>query len=426
MVSSGRGLKSPALLTKHPIFYFFWTANQLSYRSFGKVYKGLFFNRVMVRKHEIKILKENEQKIEEYLEFKKTSVSDQRTFIRYRFFLKVLLSKINKPTADIQEPDIIGAINKLSKSYKVGSMNDVKILMKSFLYWRYDDLKTRFRNLDKICTQLRKERTYAPDQMLSKEDIEKLVKEEKEPRWKAFFLLLFYGGFRPSEVCNLEWKNIIWDENGAFIKVYVKKNGKSFEKYIPEDVCFYLEKLKNNNSKYVFPTKRTKMKVIRKQGVAVPVGDVPMTRSGVYQHLLPLAKKVLNRHINPYILRHSIATILYNRDDLKDDDVAKQMGHSKNMKETYNNLSMDKIRERMKKIYIEAEDLPEEKKHELEQKIERQEKDLTQMKKHIQEALRQLAYLVMHPETADKNLTKGKMKEQIEQEMDKLYKGIVA
>lgn len=334
----------------------------------------------MVEKQKIKVLKENEQKIEDYLEFKKTSVSDPRTFIRYRFFLKVLLSKINKPTEDIQEQDIIGAINKLSKDYKVGSMNDVKILMKSFLYWRYDDIKTRFRNLDKICTQLRKERTYSPDQMLSKEDIEKLVKEEKEPRWKAFFLLFFYGGFRPSEVCNLEWKNIIWDEHGAFIKVYVKKNGKSFEKYIPEDVCFYLEKLKNNNSKYVFPTKRTKMKVIRKQGVAVPVGDVPMTRSGVYQHLLPLAKKVLNKHINPYILRHSIATILYNRDDLKDDDVAKQMGHSTKMKETYNNLSMDKIRERMKKIYIEAEDLPPEKKVEYENRIKWLEEEMKNFK----------------------------------------------
>lgn len=311
----------------------------------------------------IKNSKENENKIKDYLEFKKTTVSDKRTLLRYDFFLRRFLEKIGKETRHINETDVIQAVNQMAKEYKVGSMNDVKILIKSFLYWRFEDTKSRFRNLDKICSQLRKERAYSPDQMLSKEDVEKLVKEENEPRWKAFLLLYFYGGFRPGEVCNLKWKDVLFDKEGAFVKVYVKKNGKSFEKYIPEDVCFYLKKLMRNNSEYIFPTKRT-----NKHGV--PVGDVPQTTSGVWQHLVPLSKRVLGKHVNPYILRHSIATILYNRDDLKDDEVAKQMGHSAKMKETYNNLSMEKIRDRMKKIYIQAEELPLEKKHELEAKYE--------------------------------------------------------
>jgi integrase len=176
--------------------------------------------------------------------------------------------------------------------------------------------------------------------------------------------LYFYGGFRPIEVCQLKWKDITFDKEGCYVKTISNKNHREFQKYLPEDVCFYIRKLKERsfNSEYLFPTKRT-----NKHGISV--GDMPMTRSGVYQHLIPLAKRVLNKHVNPYILRHSIATILYNRDDLKDDDVAQQMGHSKAMKMTYNNLSIEKIRARMKKIWIKPEDLPEAKKHELELKL---------------------------------------------------------
>ena len=306
--------------------------------------------------------KTKKEVLNDFLNYKKTSVNYEKKLKLYKYFVGMFLNSTRKQLSEFTENDVIDFINKISKKYAIGTMNEIKIMLKSFIYWHFEDYPKRFRNLKQIGAGQRKERTYSPEQMLKKEDIQKLVQEEKETCWKAFFLLYFYGGFRPSEVCNLEWKNIIFDKDGCYIKVYVKKNGKTFEKFIPEDVCFYLKKLQQNNSKYVFPTKR-------KHKHKISVGDMPMTRSGVYQHLIPLAKRVLNKHVNPYILRHSIATILYNRDDLKDDDVAQQMGHSKAMKQTYNNLSIDKIRERMKKIYIKSEDLPPEKRQELERKI---------------------------------------------------------
>jgi len=311
--------------------------------------------------------KKNLEILEEFINYKRTAVSSKSKIESYRYFIKSFLKFTNKPLNKITETDVINFINSLQGKYAIGSINCIKTIIKPFIQWYFNKDLSKFRNLNKICRGQTKERTYSPEQMLTREDVEKLVQGEPETRWKAFLLLFFYGGFRPSEVCNLEWKNIIFDSEGCFIKVFVSKNKKSFEKYIPEGVCFYLKKLQQNNSKYVFPTKRTcKHKI--------PVGDVPMTRSGVYQHLLPLARNILGKHVNPYILRHSIATILYNRDDLKDSDVASQMGHSVAMKQTYNNLSVDKIRERMKKIWIKPEDLPPAKKIELENRIRELEK----------------------------------------------------
>ena len=317
-------------------------------------------------------MKEKEKVLGEYLDYKRITAHTEKKINNYKYFVGMFLNSINRPLKDVSEKDVIDFINIIGKKYSVGSMNEIKIMLKSFLYWYYVDHPIRFRNLKKICAGQRKEKTYSPEQMLTQEDIQKLVQGENDPRWKTFFLLLFYGGFRPGEVCNLEWKNILFDKEGAYIKVYVKKNGKTFEKFIPEDVCFYLKKLQQNNSRYVFPTRRT-----NKHGI--PNGDIPQTTSGVYQHLIPLAKRVLGKPVNPYILRHSIATILYNRDDLKEDDVAQQMGHTKEMKQTYSNLSLDKIRERMKKIYIKAEELPPEKKKEMEERIEEQDKKIEEL-----------------------------------------------
>lgn len=309
-------------------------------------------------KRTFELSKEKQKALKNYLDYKKTSVNVKSKMDLYTYFISMFLENSDKNLKSYGEIEIVNFLNDIGKIYSVGTINEVKWMLKSFICWYYEDYSKRFRNLDRILFFQRKEKTYSPEQMLSKEDVELIVKEEKETRWKAFFLLYFYGGFRPKEVCELKWENITFDKDGCFIKIISKKNHKEFQKYVPENVSFYLKKLQNNNSEYVFPTKRTK---IKKDGLLLPVGDKPQTRSGVYQHLVPLAKKVLGKHINPYILRHSIATILYNRDNLKDDDVARQMGHSKAMKETYNNLSIEKIRERAKKIWIETEDLPKEK-----------------------------------------------------------------
>jgi len=310
-------------------------------------------------------MKEKEKILKDYLEFKKISINHKEGMYNHKHFISMFMNSNKKFLKLFNEKDLINFLNSISKKYSIGTLNIIKHILKSFIVWYCRKDLRKYPHIDKICKRQKKERTYSSEQMLSKEDIEKLVQEEPEVRWKAFFLLYFYGGFRPGEVCNLKWEQISFDSSGAYIRIYVEKNNKSFEKFVPDNVSFYLKKLQDNGSEFVFPTKRKWKNTTKKDKEKVSVGDKPQTRSGVYQHLIPLAKRVLNKHINPYILRHSIATILYNKEGLKDDDTAQQMGHSVSMKETYSHLSKDKIRERMKKIWIQGEDFPPEKKDEI-------------------------------------------------------------
>ena len=330
-------------------------------------------------------MEEKEEVMKEYLEFKKTTITTESALKVVERYTNMFLNSSKKPLSKFEEKDVVKFFNFLDNKFLASSSNDIKVMVKVFIKWYYSDWSQRFRNLDKLCKKKKVEPKYGPDDMLKKEDIEKLVQEEKEPRWKAFWLIYFYGGFRPSEVCNLKWDNVTFDGDEAYITLKATKNGRVFEKYIPDNAVFYLKKIQNNGSKYIFPTKRKYKNVTKKNEKIIPVGDKPMTHSGVYQHLRDIAPKVFGKRINPYILRHSIATILYNKDNVKDDDAAQQMGHSTNMKRTYSHPTKKQIREQMRKLYIKAEDLPPEKKAELEEKIEKLTKRLKTLEKAYEE-----------------------------------------
>jgi len=307
-------------------------------------------------------MKEKDKVMKEYLDFKKTTVKTKPALESVERYTMMFLNSTKKPLSKFEENEVVNFFNWLDEEYSVSSSNDFKVMVKVFIKWYYEDWSLRFRNLDKLCKKKKKEATYSEEDMLKKEDVEKLVQAELEPRWKAFWLLYFYGGFRPKEVCELKWENVTFEGDEAFVSLKATKTGKTFEKYIPSNAVFYVKKIQNNGSDYIFPTKRTKKK-------GIPVGDRPMTRSGVYQHLRDIAPTVFGRHVNPYILRHSIATILYNKEGVKDDDAAQQMGHSSDMKRTYSHPTKKQIREKMKKLYIKAEELPPEKKAEMEKRL---------------------------------------------------------
>ena len=308
------------------------------------------------------MLMERKKALKDYLEYKATGIKSKRKLIDLGFYIKKFLDSSKKEISNFTEKDLVIYLNNISKNYSISSLNGIKANTKNFIKWFFIDWSSRFRNLDNLCRQQKAPATYQPEQMLSKEDIKNLVQQEHSLSWKAYWLVLFYSGSRPCEICSLKWKQIDFEDEGAFIKIYSEKNKEYFDKFVPEDVAFYLKKLKTNNSEWVFPSSAKQ--------------DLPISVKGVYWRLRKLSKTALGKQINPYILRHSIATLLYNDDTIRDKgDVAKQMGHNKSMEGKYSHLSKDKLRERARKIWFEPELKPKEK-----VKIKELEKELNKLK----------------------------------------------
>ncbi len=295
------------------------------------------------------------QTLKDYIKFRALRNHSQNGLDDIKFQMGNFINHSKKHLKDFDEKMLMDYVTKINSKYKTNTANTIKSsFLKNFIKWYFEDWSSRFRHLDKICATEKPKPTYNSEDMLSEEEVQRLIKEEDSSFWKAYFLTLFYGACRPVEVVNLKWEQVEFEDDGAFITIFSKKNNRSFIKFVPSDVAFYLGKLKDNGSEYIFINPRTKK----------PIGV-----KGAYWKLRQMSEKTLGKKVNLYVLRHSIATILYNREDLKDDDTADQLAHSKSMKATYTHLDKTKLKEKAKKIYFKPEDLPPEKRLKLEEEI---------------------------------------------------------
>lgn len=287
-----------------------------------------------------------------HIEFKKTSVKFGPKLLDIERYLKAFLESTDKPLNKFTEEDLIKFINSLTKKFSIRTINDIKTYLKVFIKWHYADYSSRFRNLDRLCKQQKASKTYQPEDMISLEEIEKIVKQEKDLMWKVYWLTFFYGGFRPSEATNLKWDQIFFEPEGAIIKLHTSKTNKDFYKSLPRNAEHLLKEWKEyNHSDLVFPSPKNDGESIKARTVC--------------QRLKRVSKKAIGREVVPYALRHSVATILYKDDSRKDDDTANQLGHTKSMKQTYMNLDGEELKAKARKLWIKTKPLTEGERNEI-------------------------------------------------------------
>ena len=282
--------------------------------------------------------------LNEHLEFKRLSVKFEGKLKDIERGLKNFINSSKKDLGDFTEGDVIKYINELEKNYSVRTINDIKTYIKVFLKWYFEDWSSIFRNLEKVCKLKEPSRAYEPEDLISFEELERLVKGEEDLMWKVYWIILFYGGFRPSECCRLKWKDFLFEDKGIIIKLHTTKTNRDFYKSLPSNVEGIIKKWKeHNSSEFVFPS-------IYKERETI----VPRSARGRLQRL---SRRVLGRGVVPYALRHSIATELYKNDKLKDDDVARQMGHNKSMKAVYMSLNSDDLKAKARNLWVKGKDL---------------------------------------------------------------------
>lgn len=287
-----------------------------------------------------------------FLESKRgTSAATQKHYrVRLDIFSKYLHKK--KISLDkFNQENLIDFFSYNYDKYKPKTMNHLKAVVSQFLKFQFPtDWISKFPNLASICKGQIVKQKYETSQTLNLEDMKLLIQREPDPFWKLVIAMQFYGGCRPTEICLLKWKDITIEEDGVYFNIYSAKNNKRFEKFVPLEYSSYIKEIKKTSkSEYCFT---------RQDGIN------PINQNILYKHLIKLSQRALSKRVNPYILRHSIATILYgkaDRGELSDDVVARQMGHSKSMKGTYAHFDIETLRKAAKSIYIKPDYTPEQK-----------------------------------------------------------------
>ncbi len=226
--------------------------------------------------------------------------------VRYIQTLRIVCERWkNKPFDEWNVDDVKDVLVAIETGkYTVQTVNEFRKGLRKFFKWLkgedWDGLKP-----------LRGERkdNRKPD-ILTEEEIMRMIEAVRDPRDKALIALGYEAGLRIGELANLRWKDVIWTEHGAKIKV----RGKTGERVIPVVMAApYLARWMHHHPKYDM----NRGKPDPNSFVFVNIGSPGYGRPMKYEMLSKVIKKAaeragIDRRVYPHILRHSRATVLAN------------------------------------------------------------------------------------------------------------------
>ncbi len=173
-------------------------------------------------------------------------------------------------------------------------------------------LKFFFENVlhEKIDLIKPKKNKTLPD-ILTIEEIRKLVKVTKNPKHKLIIKIIYGTGLRVSEIVNLKKSEINFEEN--LIKIKLGKGKKDRFVKLPSSIIEELEHFsKLGNSKYLFESQRGGKLTIKSIQAILKNAQI---------------KSKIKKRVYPHLLRHSYAThLLESGTDLR--IIQKLLGHS--------------------------------------------------------------------------------------------------
>lgn len=282
----------------------------------------------------------------------------KRCILQFFYFVK-------KETKDMNQEDLVKFLNILNSSNREeNTKHDLKAHIKRFLKWRFEDWNKRFKEFKVMRSNKAigiNQKKINPETLLTKKEIETIMKKENDFMLKTFFITLYESGMRPSELRKLKFEQIKLNSDGDLseINVFMNKNQQHKVVYVKE-ATFYLKKLLEASScEYVFPS-------IKEKGS--PIADNTATR------WINSLGKHINKKIYPYLLRHTRSQEIYDLVDegkLSENVATKFLGHSKSMRHIYQSLSTKTLKEAMTKAVYTFEEIAPEKKHELRQEMDK-------------------------------------------------------
>ncbi len=237
-----------------------------------------------------------------YRDLLSRGLSKGRVF-KYLYTLHNIAKILKKPFAKTTKNDIAELIRKIEeRNYADWTKHDYKVVLKVFFRW--------FRKTDEYPDEVKWVRTTVknhkilPEEVLTEDDVRKLVESAINIRDKAFILVLYESGCRIGEILTLRIRNVQFDDYGAVLLV----SGKTGDRRVrviasAPKLAQWLENhpLKNDLDAPLWVVIGT-----RNRGAMLSYAAAKAT-------LKKTAKRAgLKKRIYPHLFRHSRATFLAN------------------------------------------------------------------------------------------------------------------
>lgn len=259
--------------------------------------------------------------------------------ISYLYYLKCISERLKKSFLSVTEEDITTFLCELEQShYSVYTKRDFKVALKKIFKFLGKE------NLVKdVRTSVKGSKKKLPEELLTKEEIIKMIEAADHPRDKAIIALLYEGGLRIGELASLKIKNIQFDDYGTVVKV----RGKTGERVVrvvsaASLLAAWLEMHPRRDDKEALLLVNLSTNY-KKKGI---------TYQSIYQNLKRIAKKAgIKKKVTPHLFRHSRATHLAR--NLTEAEMNEYFGwvQGSDMPATYVHLSGRDVDDKILQIY---------------------------------------------------------------------------
>jgi len=220
--------------------------------------------------------------------------------IKYMYYLLKLSEWLGKDFDKADKQDIKTLVSRIEESpYVDSSKRELKICVKKLYKWlrESDDYPEEVKWIRPSSRKTGK--IKLPEEILTEEDVKKLISVASNPRDRAFIAMLYESGCRIGEMLFLRIKHIAFDRYGAQIRV----NGKTGPRRIRiiSSVPYLTEWLnkhpdKDNPDSYVWLGSQGLIGYNRARYIIKSLGK----------------KAGIKKRLHPHIFRHSRATHLAN------------------------------------------------------------------------------------------------------------------
>jgi len=241
------------------------------------------------------------------------------TYFKYLERLPQIAFLLNKEFREVTREDLERMFEKLitERSYAKNTLGTIKIMTRRFFQWLYGYKKHQYPPVvEWIEANVHHKKLIRPEDLLSSEDIQKLIAAALNPRDRAFIAVLAESGGRISEVLGLRIKHLNFDSYGI---IYIL-NGKTGERicrninsvpYIQAWLRHHPEKDDPDSPLWVV---LGNCKDVAKNGLCKNYKHVWRYNLG-YSAARAMLRKVaqragVNRSVRPHNFRHSKATSL--------------------------------------------------------------------------------------------------------------------
>ncbi len=245
--------------------------------------------------------------VEKHISFMRARDSSPRTVYKHLFALEKFLKALgNKNAAEVTREDVEVAISKInSLGLAPETKRNIRTLIKQFYKHLLGDDEYYPKQVAWIKTSGAKKDRLLPEDLVTEDEVMKLLQAARNPRDRAIVALLFDSGIRAGELLSMRRKDVDFSSE----PVHVRVSGKTGTRIIP--VMFSVPYL----AQYMDLTKGTGPNDRLWEGAGVySESSKYLEQDGLSMMLKKVAKRAgIGKRIYAHLFRHSRASYYANR-----------------------------------------------------------------------------------------------------------------